>query len=240
MKKNYSKKSKFLFSFITLSILFSTNFSCSDSLFEEANNSNHLLEFKKISKKTGISLRNHIVESNQNKRIFFDDENMFLLINELGESEAREFMLPMVQSGVELLRSYGLSDHEIIFEFGSLDSPEISRAALAITRFEDLVNDGYILDGYDDTDFIIAGLFFQSAYAGGSQWYDCAIRAAGVEVLVQMGQAGISNIVKRLGKKGVIKLIGKIASRTLGYVGAAIAVYEFSDCMGWLEFPEPT
>jgi hypothetical protein len=240
MKKNYSRKSKFLFSFITFSILFSTNFSCSESFFEEINSSNHLEKFKKTTKEGALKLRDYAEESNENKRIALDDPDMLLLIGEMDEYEAKEYMLPIVQSAVDLLRFYGLSDAEIISEFGSLESPEISRAALAITRFEDLVNDGYIIEGYDDTDFIIAGLFFQSAYAGGSQWYDCAIRAAGVEVLVQMGQGGISNIVKRLGKKGVIKLIDKIASRTLGYVGAAIAVYEFSDCMGWLDFPEPT
>jgi hypothetical protein len=29
------------------------------------------------------------------------------------------------------------------------------------------------------------------------------------------------------------KLLTKVATKYLGYVGAAIAVYEFGDCMDW-------
>ena len=31
------------------------------------------------------------------------------------------------------------------------------------------------------------------------------------------------------------KLLKKIAGKTLGPIGVALAVYDFADCMGWLE-----
>jgi hypothetical protein len=41
--------------------------------------------------------------------------------------------------------------------------------------------------------------------------------------------------IQKLGKKGAYKLLKKIAGRTLGPIGVALAVYDFADCMGWLE-----
>jgi len=42
--------------------------------------------------------------------------------------------------------------------------------------------------------------------------------------------------IKKLGKKGAMKLISKVASRYMGWFGAAVMVIEFSECMGWTNF----
>jgi hypothetical protein len=94
-----------------------------------------------------------------------------------------------------------------------------------------MASEGYTVEGFDDSDFApIAYTFFgNAAYARTEpDAYDCLLRAAGVTMIVDLINGGI----KKLGKKGVLKVLKKVASKYLGWVGAAVAVYEFADCMG--------
>ncbi|MFC3415348.1 hypothetical protein [Algoriphagus hitonicola] len=202
--------------------------SCQEIEFTDDISNDYFLEkFRDVSKIQTTILKNRITsEEGINSRITSEST-----IEGMEESELKLIIEPMVSSGVELLMSYGLTEDEIIYEFGSLTSPDISRAALAVSQLENLANDGYTIEGFDDTDFVISGLFVQQAYA--SDIYDCALQAAGVKVLVELASEGLEEGVKKLGKKGVKKLVKKVASRTLGWVGAAVAGYEFGDCMGW-------
>lgn len=59
----------------------------------------------------------------------------------------------------------------------------------------------------------------------------CIGEAAGITVLTKAIQGGL----KSLGKQGALKLIKKVASKYLGWVGAAVMVIEFSECMGWTD-----
>ncbi len=65
-------------------------------------------------------------------------------------------------------------------------------------------------------------------------FYDCALRAIGIEAVVVLLNNGVSSAAKsRIKKKALRKMVVKIATRTLGVIGAAIAVYELGDCMDW-------
>jgi hypothetical protein len=55
--------------------------------------------------------------------------------------------------------------------------------------------------------------------------------ALGVNAAVVLVNTGIQG----LGKGAIIKIFKKIAGRTLGPIGIALAVYDFIDCMGWLD-----
>ena len=67
-----------------------------------------------------------------------------------------------------------------------------------------------------------------------NDWYDCALRSLGIEALIKLFDSGISSAAKStIKKKALRKMVVKVASRTLGVIGAAIAVYEFGDCMDW-------
>ena len=50
-------------------------------------------------------------------------------------------------------------------------------------------------------------------------------------VLGELGEASWKQALKKIGKKGLKKIVGKAASRLLGPIGAVILVYEFGDCM---------
>ena len=217
---------------IKLLVIFSSLIysSCQDSDFTDEIPKNYALEkFRDVSKNQILDLNNKLKDFNEvNSRILVDPISV---LESMDEYELKPILEPIIFSGVELLRSYGLTDQEIINEFGSLTSPDISRAALAISQFESLANDGYTIEGFDHTDFVFSSLFVSQAFA--SDVYDCALQAAGVKVLVELAEAGLGEGVKKLGKKGVQKLVRKVASRTLGWVGAGVAAYEFGDCMGW-------
>ncbi|NJX16637.1 hypothetical protein [Tamlana crocina] len=60
----------------------------------------------------------------------------------------------------------------------------------------------------------------------GDNWYDCMLRSVGVDAVIELFNG---KVTKQVAKKA----LRKILSRTLGWVGAGIAVYEFGSCMEW-------
>jgi hypothetical protein len=62
-----------------------------------------------------------------------------------------------------------------------------------------------------------------------SQVFDCAMQALGINVVFELMGKGI----EKMGKAAVRKLLTKVAVKYLSWVGVAIAVYEFGDCMDW-------
>lgn len=165
-----------------------------------------------------------------------DQTEQEYIVDAVGGEEELQNIIDQVQaSSLNLIRSYGISDAEIIAEFGSLTNPAINEAAMMITETDNLLAHGYTLDFLDSQDYVssLFSSFGTSAYAvqadptvGG-----CIGEAAGITILTQAIQGGL----KSLGKKGAMKLISKVASRYLGWVGAAVMVIEFSECMGWTD-----
>ena len=71
----------------------------------------------------------------------------------------------------------------------------------------------------------IDSFFATSVYA--QDTFDCLIRSVGIDAVVEFVK------VKIITKKAIYKLIRKVAKRALGPIGAAWAIYEFGQCMGW-------
>lgn len=61
-----------------------------------------------------------------------------------------------------------------------------------------------------------------------SQIARCALDALGIPAAYITGQA------KTLTKKAILKVAKKLATRALGWVGAAIAVVDFAACMDYI------
>lgn len=61
-----------------------------------------------------------------------------------------------------------------------------------------------------------------------SQIVNCALEALGIPAGIIVGSA------KTLTKKAILKAAKKLAARTLGWVGAAIAVVDFASCMDYI------
>ena len=152
-----------------------------------------------------------------------------------------QFIEDVDYPAINLLRSYGVTDQEMITEFGSLDSGKIVLAAIAVLASEQLIDSGKTYTMFVDEDYVsntsaIFGISTASAQSSSLQAPDpdtigvCIMDALGVNAAIGI----ISNGIQGLGKKAIMKIIKKVASRTLGPIGIALAVYDFLDCMDWI------
>lgn len=132
-----------------------------------------------------------------------------------------------------LIKSYGITEQEIIAEFGSLDSEKVALTAEAIIKAEELIDNGQTLSIFTEDDYQLASLSFiglNSTYAQSDTIGGCIADAIGITAAFELLQSGVAG----LGRKGVLKLIRKIGGKSLGPVGLALATYDFADCMGWI------
>ena len=119
---------------------------------------------------------------------------------------AMENMSKYLIPAIDRLNFYGVSNDEIIEIFGHEENPSIIVAALYL--------DEVYLDGVPN------------AGGGGPDMYDCLLRAVGINAAIDIINGNLRGSALR-------RAIRKVATRTLGWVGAAWAIYEFGDCMGW-------
>lgn len=152
----------------------------------------------------------------------------------LTEGEVETFIENLRSPSVDLINSYGISDQEIIDEFGSLDNPLVEKAAMLISYTEDSVLAlGHSLNIFENEDFLASNSFLiSSCQAQDPTISGCLGEATGIYLLKDVFKYGI----KKLGKKGALKLLKKVATKYAGWVGAAIMVLDFSECMGWTDF----
>jgi hypothetical protein len=200
---------------------------CQDTDFVKSDGkvSRELKDFRKTSS-VSIDLLNSKLVRDENGRTPDYQEQ----IANLPHDEIVDIVDPLINSSISVIHSYGVTDAEIIIEFGSLTNPDLAGAGLAISRMEALANDGYTIEGFDDTDFVpvaYASFLGNPAFAR-TEAYDCALQAVGITAIVDLMNGGI----QKLGKKGVMKVLKKVATKYLGWVGAAYALFEFADCMG--------
>ncbi len=142
------------------------------------------------------------------------------------ERETRRILSPLVHGTKDLLSLYGVDEYYLRKEFGNADDPRIALVGLMILvaerqdRGEVAVNFarafGTLSFAQDETTLSEAN----------KDWVDCLIIAVGIDAAVEFLKGNVTETIAK-------KAIRKIATRTLGWVGAAIAVYEFGSCMGW-------
>jgi hypothetical protein len=184
-----------------------------DEIFENNNQKIELEKFKELvintvpkAKKT--TLKSNLLSKNANL------EN---------ENNAKESLKSLSNGSRDLLESYGFTTKEIEDEYGSWDDPKVVSLSLTLFRLEQ------INEKSNKTSFNFSPLFIQSSYAQNSI-KDCALRALGVDKLVDWARGKyLSGYAAR---KALIKAVGKAAARFgLGWIGTAIAVVEFAECM---------
>ncbi len=137
------------------------------------------------------------------------------------EAEARQTMTPLVEGTKELLKLYGITESDFSEEFTNTNDPRIALIGIAILADKKDKNKQTVMN--------FTNMFGQTAYA--QNWYDCALRSAGIDAIIEIFNK--KAIGSKIAKKMLKKAIKKVATRTLGWIGAAIAVYEFGYCMGW-------
>lgn len=136
----------------------------------------------------------------------FNKKTKFSKRSNLNEDEAKVFLEPIINETVSVLLNSGISENEIITEFGSLNSPEIALMSVALLN----ENSSYNTENQSKKERDVI---------------DCAARAfTGIKI-----HEGFWNSFTN--RRVLLRAVGKLATRTLGFVGAALVVYEFADCM---------
>lgn len=146
---------------------------------------------------------------------------------------ALDFVQKIEGDALELIKSYGITERQLVVEFGSLDSEKIALTAQLILAEEDLIDKGKTLSIFVNDDYQLASLSIfgiNSTYAQSDTIGGCIADAMGITAAFHIIENGIAG----LGTQGVLKIIKKIGGKYLGAIGVALAVYDFADCMGWL------
>lgn len=192
-------KTKFLiFASLLITLVSFSFYSCSSE------NDENVIEKKIDAKKLASTLKLQFSKVKENQKL---SNSLQMRGTGLTEADAQEFLEPFVNETRNLLLQEGITQAEIIHEFGSLDAPEIALVGISIIEMEE--------DNY------------QMQVQGGPSVLDCVARAFVGFELHEGFWSQFSN--RRL----LIRAIGKVATRYLGAVGAALIVYDFGDCMGW-------
>jgi hypothetical protein len=193
--------------------------SCLDDTELPEINRNYLIQKVKTN---AIRFKNEVPVDNFQNNLLKSGYNSEPIISEL------------LSSCVELIKSYDISDYELISEVGSLQNTSLISIGLAIIQIEDMALKGIeLIDHADGTSLLTGNQILLSTLtylkSNNSLTYDCALRSLGITAVGEL----IKNGIKNMSKSAVKKVIRKIAVRYLPYAGVAIALYEFTDCMGW-------
>jgi hypothetical protein len=141
------------------------------------------------------------------------------------EKEVKSLLQPLVHSTRKLLKSYQVEDEYLNHEFADPNDPRIALVGLFLLAAESQEKQGIALN--------FAQAFGTLSYAQDTQlteskpdWVDCMITAVGIDAVVEFLKGNVTEAIAK-------KAIKKIASRAMGFIGAAVALYEFGSCMQW-------
>lgn len=141
------------------------------------------------------------------------------------EKEVNTLLQPLVYSTRKLLKTYEVEEEYLIQEFTDPNDPRIALVGLLLLAAESQEKQGVALN--------FAQAFGTFGYAQDAQlseakpdWVDCMIIAVGIDAVVEFLKGNVTEAIAK-------KAIKKIASRTMGLLGAAVALYEFGSCMEW-------
>jgi hypothetical protein len=134
---------------------------------------------------------------------------------------------------LSLLKSYGLTEAEINTNLNGITEEKLIEVAYSIIEIEKKAENGIELyDPVDNISFLTGELHTVS---NGIQIHlqsdvgTCLLHAVGFGAAYELMRNGIT----KMSKSAVKRLLIKIATKYLSWVGIAIAVYEFGDCMDW-------
>ncbi|MDN3593950.1 hypothetical protein [Zunongwangia endophytica] len=231
----------FILNLIIVAVSFSIQSCSSDNELEDGRDEKldlAIQEFKNAIKKEGevynLELskleksNNAVYKTNNDVPIDFIDDNPDPMAQ-----LAVNFEQGIHNSSINILRAYEFSNSDIIQEFGNMDSPEISVVANIVVALEDKLDQDQKVNFMDETDIEFASLFgISKAYSyQGDTLGGCIMDAVGIAAVFELFGHGLN---KKMKKKAIKKVIRKVAVKYLGYVGAALAVYDFVDCMDWI------
>ncbi|MEZ2413838.1 hypothetical protein ACA086_02665 [Muriicola sp. E247] len=140
--------------------------------------------------------------------------------------EARNVLRPVVNGTKALLKSYNVDEEFLRQEFKDSEDPRIALVGLMILAAESSENMAVASNFVNAFGTVGYAYQSQTLEEANKDWVDCLIVAVGIDVVVDFLKGNVTEAIAK-------KAIKKIASRALGVIGAAIAVYEFGSCMGY-------
>jgi hypothetical protein len=215
MKNGLNKFAKGVFAIFTIKLLFFgivfLNQACQtdDNIFSISEKELALENFENMAKQVLPKLQGNLEKSrllNKSSDTEMSNKNVEDIMN---------IMNPLTVTSTELLKTYGFTEKELTEDMGDVNDPRLVIIGLAILKAE---------TKNKEVAMNIDSFFATSVYA--QDTFDCLIRSVGIDAVVEIVKGKIT-------KKAVSKLIRKVAKRALGPIGAAWAIYEFGDCMGW-------
>lgn len=141
------------------------------------------------------------------------------------EKEFNYLLQPLVDETKDLLKWYNVEEEYLTKEFTNPNDPRIALVGLFLLAAESKEKQGVALN--------FAQAFGTLSYAQNTEiseakpdWVECMITAVGIDAVVEFLKGNVTEAIAK-------KAIKKIASRALGFIGAAVALYEFGSCMQW-------
>lgn len=148
---------------------------------------------------------------------------------QVAEREAREKLAPMVEKSKKYLKSKGLTDADIaeMLAENNADETQLVPFALALMEVEEDIN------AYSNVMYSPPSTGKQNpTQTTQIDWNKvgrCALQALGADVLSALWSSHVAGAWTVACLKATFKTVAK---KTLGPIGAAIAVVEFAGCMG--------
>ena len=146
------------------------------------------------------------------------------------ESEAVQIIQPLIEPSAAFLQSnYDIN----IYNYLPPGSPKIAQIGALAMRLNQLEMQGKSIDTSAFENWFVPQVELVSQANGEILSYaqptivDCALDALGIPAALIVGSA------KNLTRAALLKAASKLVSRTIGWISAAIAVYDFGSCMEW-------
>jgi hypothetical protein len=183
-------------------------------------------KFKQASRNIHLLLENKRAHQGSQKDLLSVVQNESLMT----ETEATGYVQPLLEPSADFLKSY----YDInIHEFFPPGSPNIAKLGAIALRFKQIEEQGKMvdtsqIDGWFDTPILVSQANGEVlTNIAQASVVDCALDALGIPAGLLVGSA------KSLSRAALLKAARKLLTRTVGWIGVGIAIYEFGDCMNW-------
>lgn len=134
---------------------------------------------------------------------------------------------PLVEQSIAYIESYGFTEMDFISTLGVGYDPSLVTEVAAVIQAAK--NDGGV-----DFSMVNVCPFITKAYAGGTleRFGNCVVQSLiGIDLDVISQIQSVGHYLEVAGRKAILRMVGRFATRCLGWVGAAILVAEVGACM---------
>ncbi len=142
------------------------------------------------------------------------------------ETPIIEAMEPSIIEAKNYLHSKELTDSEIVEILDGEEEYNLVPLVAALIAEENNTSNSSVSN--EALSLFITASYAQDGDSVSGRMYDCLMRSLGVTALQEAMQQGLKSDA---GKRALKKAVRKIAARTLSWIGAAWAVFEFVSCM---------